>query len=1037
MQKTLKKLAHLSIASAALLLMAGQLIYAQNVGTLRGTVTDPSAAVIPGVEVQISGNSVSRSAKSDTNGHFTVTVPPGTYTVRADATGFVTFTESITVSAGQAMPLDIALQIAAEATQVSVEAEAAGAVSTDPSSNVGALVMNNNDLDSLPDDPDDLQADLQALAGPAAGPNGAQFFVDGFSGGQLPPKSSIREIRVNSNPFSSEFDRPGFGRVEILTRPGTDSFHGSALFNYGDRLLDTQNPFLKAKAITPAYNSKMISANVGGPLLAKKLSFFLDFNRRQIDENNLINGTVLNCGSALFVSGSPCPSSSSLVEAPYVNAFATPNHVWQINPRLDYQLSPNNTVVIRFNHSENSNTGGVGNFNLPSQATTSSGRNNLLQVTETMVIGTKAVDETRVQFRDNHTDNNGLGDASIPRINVSSSFTGGGSQYSQNYTNNKAFELQNFVTLTQGTHALKFGARLRQSWQEQSTSSNYNGTFTYSFANPCHGKSTDPAYCSLIPGTTASYLPQCLVGYTNPTSLDLYRQTEIMRSQGIPMSAILGQGCGPTQYTQSAGNPVANVNQFDIGIFLQDDWRFRPNLTISTGIRYETQTNIGDRKDIAPRIAIAWAPGAGKGKTSKTVIRGGWGMFYDRFDDNNVLQTIRYNGVLQQNYQLTALNGADLSFYPLKASTAALGGGALVQQNIYRTDPAFRSPYMMQSAISVERQLPGRTSLSVNYVDSRGVHAQRQRNVNAPNPVYNAIPFPGLGPIYQYESTGVYKQTQVITNVNTRFSRYFSLQGFYTWGKANSNANGFPMDQYNTQLDWGRAQFDVRHRAFIGGNVTLPWAISAAPFITMQTGSPFNITSGGQYNGSGIFNARPAFASSSTLANNLRTTAWGNFDIAPLAGATLIPINYGEGPGQFTVNVRLSRTWGWGERAGGAGGGGGDGGPGMGGPPPGGRGGGFGGRGGGGFAGGGGGGRGGRGGGAGAKKYSLTLSLNARNALNHVNLGQPTGNLTSPLFGQSTNVAGGGGGGPGGGGFGGGGSAAGNRRVELQLRLAF
>ena len=192
---------------AVLALQAG---LAQNAGTIRGSVTDPSAAVIQGVTVQFTGNGSTKSAKTDAQGKFTITLPPGSYGVRADAKGFVTFLQQgVAVSAGQVSPLDIALQIAAQAQEVQVSDQAAGQVSVDPSSNVGALVLKNEDLDALPDDPDDLQADLEALAGPAAGPNGAQFFVDGFSGGQLPPKSSIREIRINSNPFSAEFDRPG------------------------------------------------------------------------------------------------------------------------------------------------------------------------------------------------------------------------------------------------------------------------------------------------------------------------------------------------------------------------------------------------------------------------------------------------------------------------------------------------------------------------------------------------------------------------------------------------------------------------------------------------------------------------------------------------------------------------------------------------------------------------------------------------------------------------------------------------------------
>ena len=343
------------------------------------------------------------------------------------------------------------------------------------------------------------------------------------------------------------------------------------------------------------------------------------------------------------------------------------------------------------------------------------------------------------------------------------------------------------------------------------------------------------------------------------------------------MSAVVAQGCGPTQFTLSAGIPLQNVRQQDLGVFVQDDWRFRSNLTISTGLRYETQNNIRDHNDWAPRIAIAWAPGAHKNAASKTVIRTGWGIFYDRFDESNVLQALRQNGYTQQTYQISSIN-TPLSFYPNLPPQSALGGN-LVQQNLTRIDPTFRAPYMMQTAVGVERALPARTSLSVNFVNSRGVHTSRQRDVNAPlpgtytGPGTGVLPFSGLGPIYQYESTGIYKQTQTIVNMNTRFNRRFTLQGYYALGFAHSNANGLPMDQYDTSLDWGRARFDVRHRAFVGGNVLLPYGISAAPFVTMSSGSPFNIITGGYFNGSGIPNARPAFATSSST--KVRVTPWG------------------------------------------------------------------------------------------------------------------------------------------------------------------
>jgi hypothetical protein len=986
------------------LVTANQQVRAQNAGTVRGTVTDPSASLVPGATIVISGNGINRSVKSDGSGKFTATVPPGTYVVRADAKGFVTFNQNgLSVSAGQVSALDIALQIAADTQQVQVSDQAAGQVDTDPSQNVGALVLKNEDLDQLPDDPDDLQADLLAMAGPSAGPNGAQFFIDGFSGGQLPPKSSIREIRINSNPFSSEFDRPGFGRIEILTKPGTDAYHGSASFNYGDRILDTRNPFLTSAP--PGYNTKMFSFNFGGPLLKKKMSFFLDASRRQINENNLINATILD---------------SSFNEVPYISAYATPNRVWRLNPRVDYQINGTNTLVLRYEHSDSSSVGGVGSFSLPTQATKGNNKSNQVQITETMIVGTRAVVETRFQFRDTHSNQSANGLNSIPGIDVSSSFNDGGAPFLSNYSKNKSYELHEIVTTSQGAHAIKAGMRLRQANIDSYSTSNFNGSYSFS-----------------LNGTQTT--PTCLAGYTNPTSLDLYRETQLRLSRGTKISDIIAAGCGPTQFTQSAGTPLQTVGQFDIGVFVQDDWRFRPNLTISTGLRWETQSNISDHANFAPRVAIAWAPGAKKGQTSKTVIRTGWGMFYDRFSEQDVLQSLRFNGTAQLNYQLTSTN-FPLSFYPNVPPTSSLATG-LLQQNIYRIDPTARAPYMIQTALSVERALPARTSLSVNVVNSRGVHALRTRNVNAPLPgtfgsVANpkgVVPFPGLGPIYQYETTGVYRQTQAIVNMNTRFNRRFTLQGYYSLGFAKSNASGLPMDQYNTAIDYGRAQFDTRHRGFVGGSIQLPYAISASPFVTIASGAPFNITTGGQFNGDGIFNARPALATSSSTKT--RVTPWGTFDLNPAAGATLIPINYAQGPGNFTVNLRLSRTWGWGERVSanglppGADGGGGMDGGGRGGGP---RGGGGRGGGGGGFSGGGGG-RGGGGGGASGKKYSLTLSANARNALNHVNPGQPTGNLTSPFFGQSTNVAGGGGGGP----FGGGGTAAGNRRIELNLRLSF
>jgi len=1035
----------LALVALAFAGVAERTAWAQNIGSIRGTVTDPSAAVVPNATVVATGNGVTRSAKSDGQGRYTLpNMPAGKYNIRADASGFVTYSKSdVDVPAGQGNSLDIALQIAAEAQQVSVTDTAAAALSVDSSSNVSALVLKDADIDALPDDPDDLQSDLEALAGPAAGPNGAQFFVDGFSGGQLPPKSSIREIRINSNPFSSEFDQPGFGRIEILTRPGTDSYHGQAFIEYGDRIFDTRNPLLTT---SPAgYHSLLGTANIGGPL-GKKTSFFLDFNRRAIEQNALIIGTIL---SPNFLQA----PTISAAEQPINQQILIPNALWQVSPRIDYAINQNNTLVIRYNHTQSSNYGGVGQFNLPSQETQSYIRNNQVQITETAVLGTIAVDETRFQFRDNHNNALGLGAFSIPGfnspgldpgINVSGSFSSGGAPYSAQNNFNKGYELQNILTTTRGKHAIKIGFRARQSDVTTISNSNFNGTYTFS--------------------ATQIGVPVCPIpGIAQPTSLDVYgyTQQQLAINPGS-IGALLGQGCGPTQFSLSSGIPNIQAREFDLGVFVQDDWRVAPNFTVNAGIRYETQNDIRDHLDLGPRLGIAWAPGT-KGKAqSKTVIRAGYGIFFSRFSTGNVLSALRYNGYTQTNYVVTtaATQNATqiLSYYPEVPPLSVLQG-AKENQAIYTIDPSYRAPYMAQSALELDRQLPGRTQLSINYVNTRGVHVQRQRDINAPltygpdayvgpatpggPPQVSVRPFAGTGvpgangDIYEFESSGIFKQTQLTINANTRLNSHIQLQGYYTYGQAHTNAAGFPMNQYNANQDWGRANFDIRNRGYFGGGIGLPLKINLNPFMTVQSGAPFNITLPGDFDGDGIYNLRPYFAPCATATYNKKP----NIGCFSATGTQLVPVNYGDGPSQVNLNLRISRTWGWGERSGGnanqnRGGGGGF--PGGGGFDGGGRGGfgGGGGRGGGGF--GGGGGRGGRGGGFGnvngnsSKRYNLTLNVQARNALNHVNYNPPQGGLGTPLFGQYTSLNTGGGGG-----FGGNNGAAGNRKVEVQLRFQF
>jgi hypothetical protein len=197
-------------------------------GTLHGTVTDPSGAVVTNAAVAtVTPDGKTLSAVTNKSGVYEIkNLAPGKYTVTANAQGFSVFVQDdVAVDAGKTSQFNISLEISVEQQKLDVQ-EQTTQVDVNPANNAGAIVLTGKDLDALSDDPDELQNDLEALAGPSAGPNGGQIYIDGFTAGQLPPKASIREIRINQNPFSSEYDKLGYGRIEVFTKPGTDKFHG-------------------------------------------------------------------------------------------------------------------------------------------------------------------------------------------------------------------------------------------------------------------------------------------------------------------------------------------------------------------------------------------------------------------------------------------------------------------------------------------------------------------------------------------------------------------------------------------------------------------------------------------------------------------------------------------------------------------------------------------------------------------------------------------------------------------------------------------
>jgi hypothetical protein len=194
----------------------------------------------------------------------------------------------IQLAAGQVKHVDISMAIVAEEQSVVVTDESPALVNVEAGGNANAIILKDKDLDALSDDPDELSNELTALAGPSAGPNGGQIYIDGFTGGNLPPKSAIREIRINQNPYSAEFDRLGYGRIEILTKPGTDKLHGQAFAMGNDKSFNTGNPFTKD---VPDYHSYQFNGTLNGSL-SKNASFFVSAERRNTQNANVYDAKI-------------------------------------------------------------------------------------------------------------------------------------------------------------------------------------------------------------------------------------------------------------------------------------------------------------------------------------------------------------------------------------------------------------------------------------------------------------------------------------------------------------------------------------------------------------------------------------------------------------------------------------------------------------------------------------------------------------------------------------------------------------------------
>ena len=884
-------------------------------GHLSGRVVDPTDAVIPAATVTIHSikGKIEKTVQTDRIGRFQFEdLALGQYTITVTHDGFAEYHGKFTLTPSKdAANVDARLKIATDQEQVDVDTKSDA---LDPNNNPDGLTLNENQIQTLSDDPGLLSQELQGLAGSAQ----SNIYVDGFSGQSIPPKSIIREIRINQNSYSAKNDTdPIQGLIEIFTKPGTEKLHGSFVAFGNDSAFDAKNWLTPNE---PAYHSYQWFGNLSGPL-TKHSAYFFNGSQFASSTSTTIAAEILDAND----------NPVSLTEASPSRRGSL-----SLNPRVDLQLSTNDTLSLRYQFGRSTSDGGASGISLPSQASNSERFSQGFQLINTQTIARKILNETRFQYLRSRSSINPYTTNGVT-IAVQGAFTDGGSAGGHSQDNQDSYEFQDYVSLASHKHFLNFGVRLRSVRDANNSSANYNGEYTFGGGlEPVLDANNQP-----VPGQTVFI-----------SGLEQYRRTLL----NLP-------GGGASQFSITQGNSSIAVSMTDVGLFYEDDWKWKPNFTLSYGLRYEAQTHISDHRDFAPRLGFAWNLGP---KKSPYTLSGGNGFFYHRFTVASIMNAERSNGLNQQHYILL-----DPGTFPAIPPISTLA--AQTSSSNYEIDPRFRAEDVYVASINLAHTYFKNFHTSVNYWYAGGFHGPLTRNINTPLPgTYDPTipgsgvrPYGGTNNIFQYQSEGQFRYYRLMPNFTFTNSKGAFVSAnyqlvWYTIDDTDGYTPNFVSNEYNLKADRGPGSLDTRNNISVFGSTPLPWHFRADGFVFANSASPFNILVGQDLNGDSIFNDRPAFATDLTRPSVV-TTKWGTFDTDPLPTQTIIPFNYGRAPASIQTGFELSRmfTFGAEQKAP----------PGMKGPLP--------------------------------RKYTLQLTVQAANVFNHPNLSGLNPTLGSPLFGQS------------------------------------
>ena len=771
-----------------------------------GLVTDPSGAVVSEAQVAVASRNeeVKVNVSTDLNGRFsTQPLPPGAYTVNISKNGFEPQERTVTLTNRDAA-LNVVLPLARQQYSVTVDG-GQSQLDTSTEAHQNAFTLDHDSLTNLPMKDGDVLSALSSFVNPAGG-TAPTIIVDGMERTDADLSlDSIQQVRINNNAYSAEFPKPGKDRIEIDTRGGADDFHGGFTVRARNSVFDARNPLSPDKL---PFSREGYEINLSGPIVKRKLTFFVDANREQQQQSEPV--------FAYLPSGILQTDTLSPVER---NRFLA---------RLDWQASPSHRIGIKYElHIDRTQNGGVGGFSLPDLGTSLYHHDYRIEISDQYVVSPEMLNSFRIALGTNYQSLTSANNQ--PLITVQGAFSNGGAQVNE-WREEPRTDMLDTLSYSTGPNTWKFGA-----------SANFHPFRTYNADN--------------------------FGGTYNFASLAAYEAQQ------------------PELFTITTGNPLLTYHQSDYAWFAQYEKKIG-SATVFAGVRHEFQSGVSRYGNLAPRVAVALAPG----KDHRTVIRVGAGMFYDRRPPPILEQSLRYNGVQTGQYILAN---------PIYAVVDPQALGSLAPASVWRIDPSITLPRIYQSSATVERQLPGGFVLVSDYTYQRGDHLFRARDINAPLPATGVRPLPDRGDIDQIESSASSRGNILNWTLKSAPKRRFQFFAQYTlsWlyddtggafppppgtntGSANLFAALLPANSYDLRPEWGRANNDARHRFGLSGSVRLPWQLSLGTLTTIRSGLPFNITTG-QDNAEGIANVRPL-------------------------GITR---NTGEGPGQVSVDVHLGRKF--------------------------------------------------------------------------------------------------------------------------------